>query len=60
MANEVVCGSCHSVPMWGSHVGSLDESGLEIEVHVLGHDVEVDVWEFVIEIGQAVMPGFPG
>ena len=50
----------YSVPMWGPRAGSLDEAGPEIEVRVLGHDGEVDVWEFVTEIGQAVMQGFPG
>ena len=39
---------------------SLDAEGPEIEVLVLGHDGEVDVGEFVTEIYQAVMQGFPG
>ena len=60
MANGAVCGSCRSCPTWSPQTGSPDGEGPEIEVLVLGHDGEVDVGEFVTEIYQAVMQGFPG
>ena len=45
-ASEVVCGACRNCPMCGRQTGSPGGEGPENEVLVLGHDEEVDVWEF--------------
>ena len=60
MASEALCGSCHSCPMCCPQTGLPGEEGPESEVLVPGHDEEVDVGEFLTEIDQAEMQGFPG
>ena len=60
VASEVECGAFHKVPMSRRQTGLLGEEVREIEVRVLGPEVEADVLEFVTAIDQVGMQGCPG
>ena len=60
MASEVECGAFHKVPMSRRQTGLLGEEVREIEVLVLGPEVEADVLEFVTASDQVEMQGCPG
>ena len=59
MTFEVECGAFHKVPMSRWQTGLLGEEVHEIEVLVLGPEVEVDVLEFVTGIDRAAMQECP-
>ena len=60
MASEVECGAFHKVPRSRRQTGLLGEEVHEIEVLVLGPEVEVDVLEFVTASDQFGFQGCPG
>ena len=60
MAYEVECGAFHRVPRSRRQTGLLGEEVHEIEVLVLGPEVEVDVLEFVTASDQVGLQGCPG
>ena len=60
MASEVECGAFHKVPRSRRQTGLLGEEVHEIEVLVLGPEVEVDVLEFVTASDQVGLQGCPG
>ena len=60
MAYEAECGAFHRAPMSRQQTELLGEEVHEIEVLVLGPEVEADVLECVTEIDQVGMQGYPG